>query len=364
MLDLASDSESLSLGLGAIVFVETLVVLPMIAWLFIRSRWRIRRERAIAWFWDTRIPMLLDCVQDDGRRKRWVDETKHSSRDIARDAILEFLVATAGSYRDRICLAYGELGFLDADLADLRSPIRSARLRALRRLTLVASEGEREAIRSVVDPTWAVRVLRTQILARIGTAEDVHDNLMEWKVTSRLHEHALKVVLETIPIQEFRRILLVWNAFPDPAVRRDLLAVGAVRAPALTESLLAGAAIDDSEEVRMGACQAAARLLGDTSVPLLLRLLEDTAWEVRAQAAKGLAMFGDPDAVADLGRHLSDASFWVRQNAASSLGTHGPPGHDFLISTAVMGRDRFARDAAAAELNRSSLMLERRRRGR
>ncbi len=355
MSDPAYNNDAVFAALAVIAFAQGLLVGPMIAWLFIRSRWRRHREREIAWFWDTRIPMLLASLQDADARRRWVEESRRTSQRIARDAIMEFLVGTAGSYRDRICLAYRELGLMDRDLVALRSPLRGRRIRALRRMTLVAAPSERAAVLGITDPTWVVHMLKTQVLARIGTAEDVQTALGQWQFTSRLHEHALKAVLDTMPQSEFVVLLARWEQFRASAIRRDLLAVGALRAPAVTEALLPKAAVDRDLEVRMGACQAAARLVADTSVPLLISLEGDPSWEVRAQVAKALGRFPDPKAVPTLGVLIADQAFWVRQNAASALARQGPAGHQFLIATAVRGHDRFARDTAAGELGRVGL---------
>jgi len=327
--------SELTLGLGLasdvlvlILVVEIGLILPQLVALFVRSRRREQREAAAAWFWDTRIPTLLQSLGDPKRRATWVAQARRDDPRVARDALLQFLVATSGSYRERLADVYRHLGLLELDLRDARSVWLSTRLRALRRLTLVASVAER----------------------------DVAARLHAWSSQTRLHEHTIRMVVASMSLSEFRRLLARWTEFNSPSVRRDLIALGAVRAPAVLEDLLPSIVTDAEVEVRIGACQALVHLPRAMASARLVQLCADPAWEVRAQAVKAVGRLEDTSMCDTLERALADSAFWVRQNAAGALARLGDLGRAALERAAERSQDRFARDAAVAELARMRVL--------
>jgi hypothetical protein len=351
------DEFTLGLGfvselLAMVLVVEAGLIVPQLIALFVRSRWREQREAAAAWFWDTRSPTLLQSLDDPKRRAAWVTQARKDDPRVARDALLQFLVATSGSYRERLADVYRDLGLLERDLREARSFWLSTRLRALRRLTLVASIAERDAVVQLRERSWTERVLVAQILGRIGRAEDVAARLHAWSSQTRLHEHTIRMVVASMSLAEFRRLLVRWTEFHSPSVRRDLIALGAVRAPAILEDLLPSIVTDAEVEVRIGACQALVHLPRAVASLRLAQLCADPAWEVRAQAVKAVGRLEDTTMCETLERALADSAFWVRQNAAAALARLGDSGHAALERAAEGSQDRFARDAAGAELAR------------
>ena len=94
-----------------------------------------------------------------------------------------------------------------------------------------------------------------------------------------------------------------------------------------------------SEDERIGACRALARIARPDVRALLVEALADDAWAVRAEAARGLTGVGDDSSVPELERALFDGAWWVRANAAEALRSIGPAGLDALLR-ASQGGDR------------------------
>jgi HEAT repeat protein len=135
---------------------------------------------------------------------------------------------------------------------------------------------------------------------------------------------------------------------PDHLIERLGLAEHGLAALDTLSSLLR----TGSEDERIGACRALARIARPDVRPLLLEALADDAWAVRAEAASGLTGLGDVSCVPELERALADGAWWVRANAAEALRSIGPAGLEALLR-ASRGGDRVtaapAREALALE---------------
>ncbi|MCC6620396.1 MAG: HEAT repeat domain-containing protein [Deltaproteobacteria bacterium] len=317
-----------------------------LAWLVSRAFAAHLAERRFAAFWRTHGQSLVAALGDPAAEARWVAHARHASRAVLQKTLDAYLTRTSGEFRERLGGLYEALGLAAEDLAALRSRRRSARLRALRRIATVARPEHRAAILAASGEGGEARLIVAQIIGRIGTAEDVLGLLATWRVTSRLGEYPIHVMLEAMPATRLRELLPRWSTIPCVHVRRIALGAAARTTPASCAGLLEAAARDPSIEVRIAACHAAHRITTPETAALLGRLARDEAWEVRAQAVKALANHVTPDATELLVAALIDKSFWVRQNAASALGAHGGAGVLRLQALARETTDRFARDAA------------------
>lgn|GEM_PF-1047750 len=335
--------------LGALaVIIVTLVVMVtgLLFWLIVRSLWDARLTRAREAFWRGPGRDLVTALGDPEREAAWLAAARSHSEDVLRHCLGEYMTRTAGDYRDGVARLYRELGLLDADLRALDSRRWRVRMRALRRLAGVVTRAHRERILALADQGDAIRLLVAQIIGRIGTAEDVIALLGGWKVTSRLTEYPVHVMVTSLPVGELRRLIATWGELESADIQRIVLSESSRRVPSACWEMLPAAATHASKEVRIAACRAAGNMAANLTQDLLLTLADDDAWEVRAQAVKGLARHRSEQAGDALVEALSDGSFWVRQNAASSLGQHGAGGIARLREVLERSEDRYARDAA------------------
>ena len=325
--------------LGAVVTLNLL-------WLIGRSLWDARLVRTRQAFWRGLGRDLVHAIGDPAREAAWLARARRHPDDVLRFCLGEYMTRTSGDYREGLARLYRELGLLDADLAQLDSPRWRVRMRALRRLAGVVTPAHRDRIAALADQGGEIRLLVAQIIGRIGRAEDVLALLHDWKVTSRLTEYPVHVMVGALSTDELRRLIARWADFASADIQRIILSAAARRVPSACWSVLPEASRNPSKEVRIAACRAAGLMTSAFTQDLLVTLAGDAAWEVRAQAMKGLAAHHGDTVDALLEAALGDPNFWVRQNAAAALGRHGAQGIARLRALVAHGADRYARDAA------------------
>jgi len=335
------------LGALAVIIAGLVVVIGgILTWLVLRSLWDARLTRARDAFWRGLGRELVGAMGDAEREAAWLVRARVHSDDVLRHCIGEYMTRTSGAYREGLARLYRSLGLLDADLAELASRRWRVRMRALRRLAGVVTTDHRDRIATLAGEGGEIRLLVAQIVGRIGRAEDVITLLKGWKVTSRLTEYPVHVMVGALPIPELRRLVATWAEIDSADIQRIVLSEASQRVPSACWAMLPAAAAHPSKEVRIAACRAASHMTSEITLNLLLSLAEDDAWEVRAQAVKGLAPHKNSAADDVLVAALSDRNFWVRQNAAASLGRHGAVGVARLREVLDRSTDRYARDAA------------------
>jgi hypothetical protein len=344
-------------GLVALaIVVEIVVVQVQVVWLLLQAGLMWRGDKLAARFTQELAGTVLDVLRDDPARAAWVRRAETFPRSIVRRQLEPLLTLTSGEARDGVVGLYRTLGLLAEDIAMSRSTLWNRRVRAIRRLALVASTTEAAVLMERHSDRHLIKVVAAQTLVRVGTPEQLLAFLGRLTIPNRLMEQPLAEVLGTATVEQMDTLLDGLPMITDPGVRRLVLVAGAHISPGSCLRYLFEAAVDQDKEVRIGACIAAATLAVGDLLPLMLAALRDPAFEVRAQAAKALARMRLEAAIEPLTAALEDRAFWVRQNAAAALRAFGDPGRRRLEEVAANGRDRFAADTARQELRRHQLL--------
>ncbi|MCA9517859.1 MAG: HEAT repeat domain-containing protein [Myxococcales bacterium] len=335
--------------LGVIVgIIGSLVALVsgMLFWLVARSLWygRVRRLRDA--FWHGLGRELVGVIGDPDAEAAWIARARSHHPDVLRYCLNEYMIRTCGDYKEGCARLYRNLGLLDRDLAELAKAGWSSRMRALRRVASVVTEDHRAEVAALAGAGGEIRLLVAQIMGRIGTVDDIVALLGAWRITSRLSEYPVHVMVESMGPDVLRGVVARWDDLGSSEIQRIVLGAAAKSVPGACWSLLPRAACDPSIEVRIAACHAARAITSPATLGLVVELAKDETWEVRAQAMKALATHHGEEAAAVLLAALSDGNFWVRQNAAQALASHGPGGIARLEAVARSAGDRYARDAA------------------
>jgi len=330
----------------AAIAALTLIIVLSIIWLTGRALWEVRVSRLRDRFWLELGQRLASVVGEPAAEAAWLEAARAYRRDVLQHCLNEYLIRTAGEYKEGLARLYRALGLLDIDLIELRSWRWSVRMRALRRLAAVVTSEHRAVIARLASEGGEVRLLVAQIIGRIGNADDVLPLLATWSLTSRLSEYPLHVMLDALQPDALRVLLAHWDELTSAKIQRILLDAAARTVPGACHEILPRAALHASLEVRIAAAHACGAMSSPQTFALLGTLSQDAAWEVRAQAVKALASHPSNAAVEILADALTDKNFWVRQNAAASLGRQGHNGVVRLRRIIADASDRYARDAA------------------
>ena len=339
-------------AIRALLAGDALVLLLELSWL-VGHAGLLRRGGARAASFARQLgDRLMYGLGDPRVRADWVRSVRGVPRALLRAYLEPLLHMTDGEARDGLTAVWRELGLLEQDLAQSRSWFWTRRLRAVRRLALVAGPAEAPVLLLRRDDHHLIRILAAQTLVRIGTPVQLREFVAQFRLPSRLLEQPLVDVLAASSPDQMFELLQLLGTNADPNIQRLIIAGAARVTPGACLSWLPEAFRSPEKEVRIGACQAAG-WLGTLEVSrLLLRALMDPAFEVRAHAAEALGRLRAPSTIEPLARALSDVAFWVRQSAATALVAMGDSGQRRLRDVANLARDRFARDTARQELQR------------
>ena len=342
----------------AIILVEVSLVALQVLWLFAQAvrLWRLHRHAAR--FAAELGDRLSEVGRSDAERGRWLARARRYPRAIVRQQLEPVLALTHGEARTSLIAIYTALDFLAEDIAMSRSSLPASRMRAVRRLSLVATAEEAPVLLERRHDRHMIRVVAGQTLVRVGTADQLYAFLREMRVQSRIMEQPLAESLVGCTPEQIDLLLDRLPELVDPALRRLVLVASARVSPTRCMMQLPLAAASSEKEVRIAACLAIARLGAPELAPLLVGALGDEAFEVRAQAAKALGQLRAVVALDALTKALEDRGFWVRQNAAAALAALGAPGRARLRAIVDEGRDEFAVDTARQELRRIDLLAE------
>jgi hypothetical protein len=340
----------------AIILVEIALVALQVLWLFGQA-WRLGRlasqnQRFAAELGDA----LPDVGRTPAEREAWVKRARGYPPHIVRHQLEPLLALTHGEARDSLIALYRALGYLAEDIAMSRSKLPASRMRAIRRLSLVAGSAEADVLLERRHDRHMIRVVAAQTLVRVGTAQQLHVFMSEMRIASRLMEQPLAESLGGCSPEQIELLLDRLPELCDPGLRRLVLVASARVSPTSCVMRLPLAAASPEKEVRIAACLAIARLGAPELAPLAIAALGDEAFEVRAQAGKALGQLRAVAALEPLTAALEDRAFWVRQNAAAALAALGPLGHTRLRQVVEQGHDKFAVDTARQELRRIDLV--------
>jgi HEAT repeat protein len=250
---------------------------------------------------------------------------------LARGILLRLAPDLRGEAADAIAELYRRMGFLQDDLARLRSWRPMTRANAAADLGVAgAAEAVPALSRSLDDRDVRVRQAVVWALGQtgeLGTLTNMVRLLGDPHI--RVARRAQEVLAERG--LEVKDAILAYAA--SSANRSGRLAaielIGWLRIPEGVDLLL-NCVSDLDPEIRVKAVKAAAAVGDPRFLEPFHQLLSDVRWEVRCQAAKGLTVFGSPDSVPLLLRALHDQHWWVRLYAATALSESGPIGHAVL----------------------------------
>jgi HEAT repeat protein len=276
-------------------------------------------------------------------------------RKLVRSLLLELALDLRGDTRDAIAVLYRELGFLESDLARLRSWRATTRASAANDLGLIRfAPAVPVLLEAFNDSDVRVRQAAVWAVGQAGGPAALHAIIRVLGDPSRAVAQRAQEVLA----ERGREVVGAILAFIENTASRSgrLAAIELLGLLKITaaSSLLLGYMSDPDPEVRVKSVKAAAAV-GD---PIFLKTfhngLEDPSWPVRCQAAKAISYLGSPLSVPRLRSALGDQQWWVRFYAASALAQSGPTG-EAALSTALQDPEPSVREMARYVLQRGDL---------
>ena len=299
--------------------------------------------------------LVYRAIQDvPGNSADW-DMLANLDRRKLRGILLRLALDLRGESGEAIARLYARLGFLTADLRQLRSWWASVRANAAADLGLV---GSTEALPSLVDclndTDPKVRQTAVWAVGQVGSPATLAELVRLLGDPDRIVARRAEEVLAHRGRETKDAIL----AYAGQAASRNgrlaaLELIGWLRI-AEGADLLIGFMNDLDFEVRVKSVKAAAAIGDPRFVPSLHQRLGDSRWEVRCQAAKGLSALGGPDSVSRLDAAMRDEHWWVRFYAATALAEVGPAGVEALMNAMldpvpqVRGMARYLLERGAA----------------
>jgi len=276
-------------------------------------------------------------------------------RKVLEEVLLRMGDEGAEGWKEKVVELYELCGFADKRLRQLRSPLKSKRSDAARRLGQVNDPRAVPHLRELLwDGKEEVREAALYALGRMGTREALEAMMEALERGGRWSQEKVCEAVEEAG-EESCRLLLELLKDESPMRRAFAAEVMGRVGGAAEAALLVEALGDEAVDVRARAADSLGRLLYRPSRPALLRALDDPAWEVRSQAAKAMGRLGEPEDAPRLREALRDREWWVRSNAAAALREMGEAGEGPLVE-ALWDEDRFARETAAQALEEGSVV--------
>ena len=306
-----------------------------------RRTWKERAERAIReWVAGRLEPAAM------------VDVLSNAPVAAAREALEEVWPVLLGEDRERLRRLARESGWARELRRRAGSPFWWRRMDVAQILAFVGTEEDLAAVVDLLeDRHMAVRVAST-FTARDLSHPDLIDPLLRQAVVADPpRRRALDDAILSFGEAAVPKVRAELEDVPDDAVERQgvLLRLAGRLAELSDGSELFPAVLEHADsdhlEVRIQAVKALGSFTTERSIQPLRSALGDSAWQVRAQAAKGLGRLAEDEVRGDLRAALSDESWWVRLRAAIALRQLGEVGVRELES--VDGEDDpYAHDMA------------------
>lgn len=305
---------------------------------------------------------FLYDLENEAKLEEWIKAARRYPVNILYDFINQYFYYYnhQSEIFPKILYVYEKLGLLKRDVDAMSSKIWHRRIIAVRRLMNVASEKEKRAIDRCRTDRHMIKLIALQILGRIGSADDIFENIHDHRIDSRIMEQPFFVLFAGLALEKYRELMQRWTEVQCPRMRRVMLICCARRDGAFAHRFLVEAAASDDLEMRIAFCIAAPEARTADICDLLREKALDPAWEVKAQAARALGMIreeiegaeGMEQTLAALRSLLTDSMFWVRQSAAFALMLRGQEGRAALEDVHRSSPDKFAQETAQQELER------------
>jgi HEAT repeat protein len=277
-------------------------------------------------------------------------------RSLVRSLLLELALDLRGDTGDSIAALYRELGFLEGDLARLKSWRATTRASAAGDLGLIRFAPAVPALLEAFnDPDVRVRQAAVWAVGQAGGPPALHAVIRVLGDPSRAVAQRAQEVLAERGREVVSAILAFIENTPSRTGRLAAIELLGLLKITAASTLLLGFMSDPDPEIRVKSVKSAAAIGDPTFLETFHARLEDPSWPVRCQAAKAISHLGSPLSVPRLTAVLRDEHWWVRFYAASALAQSGPAGEQAL-STALRDPEPSVRDMARYVLERGDLV--------
>jgi HEAT repeat protein len=317
-------------------------------------------QRSMAWVnglrSSGRIPLLTrrvyEAVQSVPVDVSALGRLNRFDRRLVRSILLGLALDLRGDTGEALTELYRRLGFLQRDVAALRSWRASRRANAAADLGLIRA---REAISGLLgalhDRDMRVRQAAVWAIGQAGDAATLAGLVRVLGDRNLVVAHRAQEVLA----ERGREVPEAIVSYAEKTASRSgrlasIELIGWLRISTAGDLLLAFTS-DMDPEIRVKSVKAAAALGDPRFLSVFHARLEDPSWPVRCQAAKGLSVMGSAASVEPLAGALRDKQWWVRFYAATALAEIGGGGQDAL-NQALTDPEQLVRDMARYLLER------------
>jgi len=312
------------LALAAAVILLALLLLIERSVAALRNFRTSRREPTLS-------RLLFEAVQSSPVNASDFRRLGRFDRRLVRSILLGLALDLRGDSGEAIATLYRELGFLEHDIARLRSWRASRRANAAADLGLIHSAETMPAlVRALGDSDVRVRQAAVWAIGQVGTPASLAGLVCLLGDRSIVVAHRTQEVLAERGREIADSILRYAETTSSRSGRLAAMQlIGWLRITGGADLLLR-CMNDLDPEVRVKAVKASAAIGDPRFLETFHARLQDVRWEVRCQAAKGLSLFGSPASVPRLTAALRDHHWWVRFYAATALAEVGPAGEEAL----------------------------------
>lgn len=295
-----------------------------------------RREKAFERKKEEIQPLLYELLSSEREPYDIVATLKsvipERDRGVLEHLLLEYGKVLKGKERTVLALVFEEMGFVDEDIAGLKSkdPIRRAES-AFHLGTMRSERATPHLIEALSSSSPEVTFACLNALSKIGNAraiEAVMDYLASGSELETLR--VAEVILEKK--QSFSPYLERWLEGGGPDAGTTLLTIDLIGATKDADAvpLLLKYLDDPDPELRRHVARALGSIADATACTPLIESMDDDSASVRATSADALGNIQCDEATDRLERGLYDPDLKVKINCAAALSRLGEPGHRAL----------------------------------
>jgi len=337
------------LGIAGIFAFLTILIVGNKVWRDARSRGLERRRRTLE-------PELLRYL--DGGNEPIPETHGAGDRRVVESILADHAMHLRGPERERLRLAFEELGLVDEYLSGLRHRYWWRRADAAEKLGHTrARRAIPDLIRAMEDrESSEVRLRAAKALGALSDRSSIAPLIRALNEPSRWSTIRIADILTEIGPRALRELTVEFDGM-NPHARVAAIDIVAAIGHRQSAEWLRERLADPERDVRSRAAHALGAI-GDRGAGTdLMRALEDNEWPVRAMAAKALGALLHVDAIEALCGCLRDPEWWVRSNAAAALRCMGPAGLAAL-ERLLDDPDPYARHQAVLMIQDSGLFDE------